>query len=793
MISVLYVDDEPGLLELGKIFLEQQGDFHISTINSAEQALEKIRTTHFDAIISDYQMPEMDGIAFLKEVRSAFGDIPFILFTGRGREEVVIQAINSGADFYLQKGGENTAQFAELAHKIRQAAARRKAAEQVRESERTARALLDASSDAAALVDGVRCIIAANEAFAKRFGKSPQELTGVSLSSILPAEIVETRGRHIEEAMKQKTMARFEDQRGDLWLENSIYPVSDEHGAITRLAIYSRDITARKQAEIEIRDKTLELQAAYQQLKAAEEELRKNYDQLARSEQQLRVSEDRYRSVVETQTEFISRFTPDGIHVFANDAYLRYFNKTPDTLIGKRFIPEIPPAERALIRDHLAGLTRENPSAAVEHRIITPDGRVRWQQWNDTAIFNNEGILVEYQSVGRDITDIKTAEEAIRKSQAFYRSVFENTLYGIAHTGPDFCFILVNDAFCRMMEYSRDELVDKLGIPDVTYPDDRPASRENVEHLIRHETDHFVMEKRYVTRSGKTIFAITFVQAFYDDRGKYQGSTASIMDVTDRKKMEIELVQSENLYRTILDNMQDVYYRSDSDGTLILASPSLARLLGYDSLDDMYGKNIAGEFYRNPDERQRFLDAVYRDGSVLGFEVELKCRDGSSVSVETNSHLYFDNTGKIAGVEGILRDITTRKAAAAALQKEKDFTRLLLDASPTFIVAISAGGRTLTMNRALLDALEYSAGEVEGADYMTTFVPAQDRESLSRVFSQIVTEGKATVNENRIISKSGRIFNVRWHGRAVKHAEGFSDFFVGVGIDITGQKLPEMQ
>ena len=119
LLSILYVDDEPSLLEIGKLFLEQRGQFSVETVTSAPAALTLLKTKTYDAIISDYQMPDMNGIEFLKEVRASGNTIPFILFTGRGREEIVIQAINEGADFYLQKGGEPKSQFAELIQKIK--------------------------------------------------------------------------------------------------------------------------------------------------------------------------------------------------------------------------------------------------------------------------------------------------------------------------------------------------------------------------------------------------------------------------------------------------------------------------------------------------------------------------------------------------------------------------------------------------------------------------------------------------------------------------------------------------
>ncbi|MEI7650357.1 MAG: response regulator, partial [Methanomicrobiales archaeon] len=104
-IRVLYVDDELDLLKICKIYLERDGTFTVDTLTSASEALTCLKTEWYDTIISDYQMPEMDGITFLKLLKASGNKTPFIIFTGRGREEVAIEALNSGADFYLQKGG----------------------------------------------------------------------------------------------------------------------------------------------------------------------------------------------------------------------------------------------------------------------------------------------------------------------------------------------------------------------------------------------------------------------------------------------------------------------------------------------------------------------------------------------------------------------------------------------------------------------------------------------------------------------------------------------------------------
>ena len=127
MIRILCVDDEDFLLKVCKEFLEMSGEMMVETAISARDALQMMSREDYDAIVSDYQMQEMSGIDLLKEIRAEGDLVPFILFTGRGREEVAIEALNNGADFYLQKGGDSCSQFKELEHKVKEAVRRNRA------------------------------------------------------------------------------------------------------------------------------------------------------------------------------------------------------------------------------------------------------------------------------------------------------------------------------------------------------------------------------------------------------------------------------------------------------------------------------------------------------------------------------------------------------------------------------------------------------------------------------------------------------------------------------------------
>jgi len=143
MDSILYVDDDDALLDITKIYLERTGLFSVDTACSAAKAFEMIRNRPYCAVVSDYEMPGMNGIEFLQQVRNHFPDLPFLIFTGRGREDVVIEALNSGASYYIQKGGNPKAQFTELIHKISLAIEKRRTEEQLRLDEQRLEALVD--------------------------------------------------------------------------------------------------------------------------------------------------------------------------------------------------------------------------------------------------------------------------------------------------------------------------------------------------------------------------------------------------------------------------------------------------------------------------------------------------------------------------------------------------------------------------------------------------------------------------------------------------------------------------
>jgi PAS domain S-box-containing protein len=253
-IRVLYVDDEPALCDIGKLFLERTGDFSVVTINSASAAIELIRKEQFDAIVSDYQMPGVDGIAFLKSIRAEGNKISFVIFTGRGREEAAIEALNNGADFYLQKGGDPKSQFVELVHKIRTAVNRRRTDVALSDSEERFRGITERISDLIIIINPQGYSTFVSPSIIPILGFPPELYLNKRVDSI---SIPQADAENLQQAFERLNNGSLSEHL-DFQMRKSdgSYAVFDgralpvfKAGVYNGIQLVARDITDRKRAE----------------------------------------------------------------------------------------------------------------------------------------------------------------------------------------------------------------------------------------------------------------------------------------------------------------------------------------------------------------------------------------------------------------------------------------------------------------------------------------------------------------------------------------------------------------
>ncbi|MGB9954942.1 response regulator (plasmid) [Haloferax prahovense] len=253
-IRVLYVDDDEGLLALTKRFLESTDDgIEVETTDSPRRGLALLERESFDAVVSDYQMPEMSGLELLSVLRDERGsDIPFVIFTGRSREEVAIEALNLGADSYLQKGGDPTAQYGVLRQTLVRITEHRRAEQRLREREAHLRVTLDSIAEGVVATDASGTVTQLNRTAEEITGYDADAAVGEPLSDVFhlvdaetgeridPMQRVAEAGGPVELGARTKLVTSDGDER---YIEDSMSPIRTDDGEVEGVVVVFRDVT----------------------------------------------------------------------------------------------------------------------------------------------------------------------------------------------------------------------------------------------------------------------------------------------------------------------------------------------------------------------------------------------------------------------------------------------------------------------------------------------------------------------------------------------------------------------
>lgn len=426
-IRILSIDDEPALLDLTKLFLEEKGRYTVDILEDSLEAMEIIMAGDYDAVVSDYQMPSKDGITLLKELRAAGSTIPFIIFTGKGREDIVIEALNNGADFYLQKGGNPRAQFAELSHQIEMAVASRRAEKKIAESldelntayeqltanEEELRSSFDELSireqeirrgkqrlsdiinflpDATFAIDSDGTVIAWNKAIEEMTGIEADKVIGkrdyeysllfygerrpILIDYILKGELDDTDGHYPEiqkrgeNAIIETDSARMKGMKRVLWATASRF--YDDTGEVAGAIESMRDITEQRNQEHE-------LLSMHEELASTEEEIRQHLDEAITAQEKLRKSEERYRGIFENTGSALAIFGQDLTILKVNSRFEKLSGYTATEIEGKiKPTVFIHPEDIGRIMEyHHARHQNSNAPLSYEFRFIRRDGEER--------------------------------------------------------------------------------------------------------------------------------------------------------------------------------------------------------------------------------------------------------------------------------------------------------------------------------------------------------------------------------------------------------------------------------
>jgi PAS domain S-box-containing protein len=339
-IRVLHVDDDHSFCELTATYLEREHDqLSVESATTARNGLNRLTEMSFDCVVSDYDMPGQNGIEFLDAVRDSHPDLPFILFTGKGSEEVAAEAIAAGATEYIQKSGDSS-QYTVLVNRITNAVEKYRTQRKAERANRRRRRTLQQIADGFTELDSDLTFTDVNEQTLEFTGLSREELIGKHYCDLVRDDANEfiDAYREVIKTEEPRTVVAKSDVNPDRWIQERIFPAENGDGLFT----YFRDVTDRKRREQEIEE-----------------------------QKQL------YSTLVEQSPNGIMIVQDEEI-VFANERMATLTGMSEDELLGCRFYEIMTPEYRDLVRKRYEKRIRgEQPPRNYKIEVQTDDGGAR--------------------------------------------------------------------------------------------------------------------------------------------------------------------------------------------------------------------------------------------------------------------------------------------------------------------------------------------------------------------------------------------------------------------------------
>jgi PAS domain S-box-containing protein len=758
MISLLYVDDEPALLELVKNVLEDSAEFSVDTKSSAQDALTALSSCQYDAIVADYFMPEIDGIAFLQQVRKQYGDIPFILLTGRGKEEIVIKALNSGADFYLQKGGDFQIVFTQLKHILKQCIGIRRTKKNLIEQEERYHDLQNAN-DLIQSVAPEGHFLFVNKKWLDTLGYKEEDLERISIFDIIHQESLDHCMTTFQKVISGENLgiidAVFKTRDGDKVYVEGIANCRMRDGKPQYTRGIFKDVTDRKLAEAALRDSEARFRTMIDSIAnlaiqgygpdgtihywnkanesmygyTREEAMGKNlidliipldmrdfvreairhgaetgemppaselnlmhkdgslvpvfsshariqihghepemfcldvdFSELKKMEREIRESEERFRALVETTRDMIWEVDSDDRYTYISPQVQEILGYAPEELIGKTCFDLMLPEETKNIRKQFAEIVSAGkPIVRLENINLHKDGRIVILETSGEPVHAANGTIVGYRGIDRDITERKKAEDAMRQSENYLKTLLESIPAGVVVVDARTHTILrVNPSALELIGAPGDYVLGKVCHHFIcpAVEGNCPISDKGM-HMDR-------SERVLLNASGSPIPIIKSVS-----RANLNGQEVLIetfVDISDRKKAEESLRESEEKFRSLVEHALDGILILDFQGTILFANHAAAQTIELDDCTCLHGRNVM-EFIA-PESREDVIHDFLQVSQ--GHDAYLAHYNGISAK---GNKICIESIGKVISYEGkpadlvSIRDITERKLAREALKQ----------------------------------------------------------------------------------------------------------------------------
>jgi len=503
-----------------------------------------------------------------------------------------------------------------------------------------------------------------------------------------------------------------------------------------------------------------------------------------RVEEKLRESESRYRYLFEHSQVANALVGLDGKILDANEVAAQLYGYDKSEIIGKALLEFVAPESLEKVAQAFAGGLVGIPPGPMEVEIATKKGeRVFFFPGGYHMLFEGgkeKGFLIS----AIDITEQKKVDKALKYSEARYRAIVETGGAGILIGDLNGNLTFVNDSFCKIIGYSREELEGKP-FAGFLHPDDKEMVMEEFARGLASPQAPYQLEFRVIHKYGRVVWICPSVAPILSGNTLTSG-IAIVFDITERKKIEEALKQSEEKYRTILEEMQESYFELDLKGNYTLFNSALCRQLGY-SKEEIMGINYKST---TPSDKQKeafeVYNRIYRTGEPIQlFQGEQIKKDGTLINVEYSASPIRNDKGEIVGFRGVVRDVTERKKIEEALKQSEERYRTILEEMEDGYFEVDLAGNYTFLNEANAHQLGYSVEEARGLNYRAV-IASEDIENIYKAFNQVYRKGQPVRNFTvKSVRKDGNTGLGEISVFPIRNEKGDIIGFRGIGRDIT--------
>ncbi len=494
------------------------------------------------------------------------------------------------------------------------------------------------------------------------------------------------------------------------------------------------------------------------------ERIQREASERSTAERALEASEARHRAIIENQTDLIVRFRPDGAITFVNQACCRYFNKKEEELLGADFWSQILGVSRETAAKRLELFRSDAPAAAHEdgiplaHEENGAEGR-RWVHWTDLAIFDERGKVIEVQSVGRDVTEIRNAREAVNASKDFLEKIIDSISDPIFVKDEDRRIVMMNEAGCRLAGVQRSSVTGKTS-RDLFSMEEASIFSSHDENVL--QTGEASVREVEITEGKERTRTVVIKKSLYTDNSGARFIVGVMQDITDRKEAEAALLESEKRFREILETVHLLAVTVDPEGRMTFCNDYLLEVTGF-AREEVIG-NIWFDFFL-PAETGDKLRKVFREKMLAGAirahtQNVILTKHGKKRLISWNNTLFRDTAGTVIGGTSIGEDITDRALAEQALRESEERYRSLVESSPE-AVAVHRDGICIYINPAGASLLGASTPtEIIGKSMIHFIAPEYRNAAMEQERIQKEGGSAAPLTERKMVQLDGSRIDV---------------------------------